>query len=122
MTVPVVELSDLLASGRLQLVCTLGAGYPGSGTKTPVVAGVVREARGTVVGYELRAEYAEGASPRSDDARVETWHMTKADTTQAMCGVELDPAAETRPAEAWGSAEAEPFCRGCGASYLRQGP
>ncbi|MCS0600068.1 hypothetical protein NX794_02275 [Streptomyces sp. LP11] len=71
--------------------------------------------------YAVRAEYTEDASPHPDRTRVEAWHMTRAGEARALCGRELDPASETRPAEAWGTPEAEPFCRGCGAQYLRQG-
>lgn len=46
--------------------------------------------------------------------------MVRAGETRAMCGRELDPAAETRPPEVWGTSEADPFCRACGAQYLRQ--
>nr|WP_030745660.1 hypothetical protein [Streptomyces sp. NRRL S-31] len=71
--------------------------------------------------YEVRAEYAPGAAPRADGAQVEAWHMVRAGETRAMCGRELDPAAEARPPDVWGTAEADPFCRACGAQYLRQG-
>ena len=81
--------------------------------------------------YEVRAEYADEAPARSDHPRVETWHMTKtdelgtagskADATQAVCGLRLDADAQTLPAGSWGTSEAEPFCRVCGAQYLRQG-
>ncbi|MER5861017.1 hypothetical protein ACFV2Z_38900 [Streptomyces sp. NPDC059688] len=72
--------------------------------------------------FQLRAEYAEGTTPpRSGEARDTTWHMTEAGEARALCGRDLDPASETRPAEAWGTEAAEPFCRSCGAQYLRQG-
>ncbi|MER6261122.1 hypothetical protein ABT203_16300 [Streptomyces sp900105245] len=72
--------------------------------------------------FQLRAEYAEGTTPpRSGEARDTTWHMTEAGEARALCGRNLDPASETRPAEAWGTEAAESFCRSCGAQYLRQG-
>ena len=48
--------------------------------------------------------------------------MTRLDGVHALCGRELDPAAATQTAEAWGTPAGEPFCRSCGAMYLREHP
>ncbi|MEV5593112.1 hypothetical protein [Streptomyces sp. NPDC052496] len=69
--------------------------------------------------HEMRAEYAEADSPPKD-APVKLWHMVRLDGTQAMCGRELQPEAAVQPADAWGTAAAEPFCHSCGALYLRE--
>jgi len=80
-----------------------------------------REAKGRPMEYEVRAEYVEEVPAQSDHPRIETWHMTKADETEALCGQSLDPAAKTLPVTAWGTSQVDPFCRVCGAQYLRQG-
>ncbi|NGO74059.1 hypothetical protein [Streptomyces boncukensis] len=72
--------------------------------------------------HDMRAEYAEGVSPRGPDARVKIWHMVRRDGTTAMCGRPLAPGAATQPSELWGTPEGEPFCHTCGALYLREVP
>jgi len=73
------------------------------------------------VGYELRAEYADGAPPESVGAHVGLWHMTEAGETVSLCGRRLDPAAWTQPPKAWGTPASDPFCPECGVKYLRMG-
>ncbi|GAA2061743.1 hypothetical protein GCM10009801_04290 [Streptomyces albiaxialis] len=70
----------------------------------------------------MRAEYEEGPAPGERDAEIRIWHMVRLDGTTAMCGRELSPGAATKPADAWGTPEAEPFCHSCGALYLREVP
>ncbi|WP_030375293.1 hypothetical protein [Streptomyces rimosus] len=72
--------------------------------------------------HEMRAEYADGGSPRAPDARVKIWHMVRLDGTLSMCGRELQPDAAVQSADAWGTSAAEPFCHSCGALYLREVP
>ncbi|MCQ4043715.1 hypothetical protein ACFOSC_11385 [Streptantibioticus rubrisoli] len=72
--------------------------------------------------HEMRAEYEEGVSPQQEGATVKIWHMVRLGGTTAMCGRELDPAAATQPADAWGTPKGEPFCHSCGALYLREVP
>ncbi|MEU0282897.1 hypothetical protein ACIOGX_10425 [Streptomyces sp. NPDC088147] len=72
--------------------------------------------------YEMRAQYAEGASPHDAEPRFEIWHMTRLDRTTALCGRELDPDAATQSAHAWGTPAGQPLCHACGASYIHQVP
>ncbi|MFI9046255.1 hypothetical protein [Streptomyces sp. NPDC053427] len=72
--------------------------------------------------YEMRAEHPEGVSPQQVDAPVKIWHMVKSDGALALCGRDLDPAAATQSADAWGTPKGEPFCHGCGALFLREVP
>ncbi|UQA93172.1 hypothetical protein [Streptomyces halobius] len=71
--------------------------------------------------HEMRAEYEEGVPPHVD-APVRIWHMVRMDGTVAMCGKPLDPAAATQSADAWGTPQGQPFCKTCGAIYLREHP
>lgn len=72
--------------------------------------------------YEMRAEYADDASPDARDSRPKLWHMTLQGGTEALCGLDVGPTAATRSADAWGTAEGRPFCHTCGALYLREVP
>ncbi|MFE2637410.1 hypothetical protein ACFXKS_18775 [Streptomyces scopuliridis] len=72
--------------------------------------------------YEMRAEYAEGASPRDPEPRFEVWHITRLDQTTALCGRELDPDGVTQTTDAWGTPAGRPLCHACGASYIHQVP
>ncbi|MFJ9026985.1 hypothetical protein ACIRQP_00380 [Streptomyces sp. NPDC102274] len=72
--------------------------------------------------YEMRAEYAEGASPRDPESRLEVWHMTRRNQATALCGRDLDPDAATQTADAWGTPAGQPLCHACGASYIHQVP
>ena len=67
--------------------------------------------------YEMRAEYVDGVV----GGRIAQWHMIVDNSSTAMCGRRLDPAAEKISDEAWGTT-AEKFCHLCGALYLRQVP
>jgi hypothetical protein len=67
--------------------------------------------------YEMRAEYADGAST----GEIRQWHMVRDNGATALCGVELSPVAEKQSDEAWGHTR-EKFCHTCGALYLRQVP
>ncbi|MFJ2113696.1 hypothetical protein ACIOEX_17720 [Streptomyces sp. NPDC087850] len=70
--------------------------------------------------YEMRAEYADGISPRDPDARFEVWHMTRSGEPVALCGRDLDVAAVTQSADAWGTEAGRPLCHACGALYIHQ--
>ncbi|MEU3187190.1 hypothetical protein ABZ707_23745 [Streptomyces sp. NPDC006923] len=72
--------------------------------------------------YEMRAEYAEGESPQDRNARREVWHMTRAGESTGLCGRDLDPAALTQSADAWGTPAGQPLCHACGALYIHQVP
>ncbi|MFF1958405.1 hypothetical protein ACFVWX_15615 [Streptomyces sp. NPDC058220] len=72
--------------------------------------------------YEMRAEYAHGASPRDRDAGLEVWHMTRLHETTALCGRDLDEAALTQSSDAWGTPDGQPLCHACGALYIHQVP
>lgn len=72
--------------------------------------------------YEMRAEYAEGASPHDPESRFQVWHMTRLNQTTALCGRDLDPAAVTQTADAWGTPAGQPLCHACGALYIHQVP
>jgi hypothetical protein len=67
--------------------------------------------------YEMRAQYADGVLGGS----IVQWHMIRDNGATALCGVELDPAAEKMSDQAWGHTR-EKFCHTCGALYLRQVP
>ncbi|MGE9695694.1 MULTISPECIES: hypothetical protein [unclassified Streptomyces] len=73
--------------------------------------------------HHMRAEYAEGDTPGDPEAPVRKWHMVRgAEEPRTLCGLLLDPAAATQPADAWGTSAARPFCKTCGALYLREVP
>ncbi|MEU6081020.1 hypothetical protein [Streptomyces sp. NPDC047108] len=69
----------------------------------------------------MRAEHGAGAPDGTGPGPVKTWHMVRGSDTTAMCGRELDPAAASRPEEAWGRTR-EICCHTCGALYLREVP
>ncbi|AXG77204.1 hypothetical protein [Streptomyces paludis] len=70
--------------------------------------------------YEMRAEYADGTTPRDPDARFEVWHMVRAGEETALCGRDLSPDAVTQSADAWGTEAGTPLCHACGALYIHQ--
>lgn len=72
--------------------------------------------------YEMRAEYADDAPPGAPESRPKLWHMTVHDGAEALCGLDLEPAAAVQSADAWGTAAGQPFCHTCGALYLREVP
>ncbi|MFE9247381.1 hypothetical protein [Streptomyces sp. NPDC007088] len=73
--------------------------------------------------HHMRAQYPAGVTPGDPHEPVEQWHMVRgARDTVAMCGRRLDAAAATQSADAWGTPAADPFCKSCGALYLREVP
>ncbi|RDG35490.1 hypothetical protein [Streptomyces corynorhini] len=70
--------------------------------------------------YEMRAEYADGRSPRDAESRFEVWHMTRVGEAIGLCGRDLAPDAVTQPATAWGTEAGRPLCHACGALYIHQ--
>ncbi|MFF4404327.1 hypothetical protein ACFY2W_12125 [Streptomyces sp. NPDC001262] len=71
--------------------------------------------------HELRAEYVDGRAAADPLAEVKVWHVVRQEESTAMCGRELEAAAEVRSADDWGSPNV-PICHSCGALYLREQP
>ncbi|MEU8549827.1 hypothetical protein AB0C81_23045 [Streptomyces roseoverticillatus] len=71
--------------------------------------------------HELRAEYIDGRAAADPIAEIKTWHVVREDASTAMCGRELEPAAQVRSADDWAT-PGVPVCHSCGALYLREQP
>ncbi|GAA0677974.1 hypothetical protein GCM10010193_34170 [Kitasatospora atroaurantiaca] len=67
--------------------------------------------------HQLRAEY--GPAGRSGGARM--WHVVRnAAPNTGLCGRELDPDAESKPEEDWGTGLRA--CQQCGSLYMHEVP
>ncbi|MEU0630833.1 hypothetical protein [Streptomyces sp. NPDC005989] len=73
------------------------------------------------VEHELRAEYLDGHTATDPTAEVEVWHVIRQEASTALCGRDLQPAAEVRSADDWGT-PGMPICRTCGTLYLHEQP
>ncbi|MDH6574821.1 hypothetical protein [Kitasatospora sp. MAP5-34] len=67
--------------------------------------------------HQLRAEY--GPAGRSGGAKQ--WHVVRsANLVAALCGRDIEPDAETKPAEEWGTGLRA--CQQCGSLYMHEVP